>query len=521
MRPVFYQRPFLAAPQPAATGTLAFTVGPYAHHAVGGPRRAEITATGGVADLLALPELLRCPVEIYDNDGQLVWWGLVNEVRMEVGALTLSTSLDQMANRVAVAYTLVEAGEEGVGVRATTEWAEDAFSVAEYGVRELLDSLSGASPQQAEAHRDRALLERAQPRARLRRVSPVAKAQPSATIYAVGWWETLGWRYASVPVALALAYETGGSEVSVGELATREAVAQSFDLGAAAVNAQAVEIQVRKVGNPTDNLTVKLYTNVDDSAPDTELVSASIDGSTLTTEATWTRFTFSEAEALTAGGTYFLTVERSGAVDPDNYYAVTVDPAAGYANGVGRAYDGTTWNDLDYSLNFRVYDNAILPTSQQIASLLANYGQFFSRVQVEVDSGILTESYRDGDADALTEIETLLESGTSAGVRMLAAVDPHRRVRVYSEPDPSDALRLSLDGTLTDMYGGTVKKSTCPAGVWARIIDGPGLGLDATRMGDASLNFLTETEYDPRTDRLTIISRGAEDDYDMGGAHAG
>ena len=45
---------------------------------------------------------MRCPVEITDERGTLVWYGYVAEVETRVGAITVGVSLDDMANKIAV-----------------------------------------------------------------------------------------------------------------------------------------------------------------------------------------------------------------------------------------------------------------------------------------------------------------------------------------------------------------------------------------------------------------------------------
>lgn len=165
----------------------------YSWHCVGGPERATVTAYGPAQGLWKLLEWLRAPVEVVDWRGEAVWWGFVDEVTVRVGAIEVALALKGMSNRVAVAYSLVEPGSATVGTRATTTWVQDDDCVAEYGTKELLISLSGATAAQAEAARDASLVAYRYP-------IPVVKVQPgkgglSATLRCRGWWDTLGWQY--------------------------------------------------------------------------------------------------------------------------------------------------------------------------------------------------------------------------------------------------------------------------------------------------------------------------------------
>ena len=117
----------------------------------GGPVLAEIEVSGPQAALLETLDWLRRPVFVYNAGGMSVWWGFVNEVRLSVGASTYTRTLDDMANRIAVAYAAPQ--PDGSSERRTTGWAEDAASIARYGKKEHLDSFGDAYDAQATARR--------------------------------------------------------------------------------------------------------------------------------------------------------------------------------------------------------------------------------------------------------------------------------------------------------------------------------------------------------------------------------
>lgn len=157
----------------------------------GGPDYAEIEATGDIHSLWAALQLLRCPLTIRNGNGTPVWWGYVAEVAFAVGGVSFSVSLDAMKNRVAVAYSYVEPGTQDVGERRTTAWAEESDSIAEWGQKESLESVDGASTAQAESVRDTVLQQAKFPRA----VPAPTNKNAAAQIIARGWYATLAWRY--------------------------------------------------------------------------------------------------------------------------------------------------------------------------------------------------------------------------------------------------------------------------------------------------------------------------------------
>lgn len=165
----------------------------YSFHAIGGPEQAHIAVHGSLTTLWEAMEWLRCPVEILDARGEVVWWGYVAAVEISVGAVQVGVSLDEMANKVAVAYGSIAPGSAAAGTRNTTDWASDADSVAEYGTKELLVTDPRGYTQTAENLRDRILAETRYPVPTVRVGQP--GGEPSARLICRGWWRTLDWRY--------------------------------------------------------------------------------------------------------------------------------------------------------------------------------------------------------------------------------------------------------------------------------------------------------------------------------------
>lgn len=131
--------------------------------ALGGCEAAQIVAQGSADALWLWATRLMADVEVYAPDTELIWSGILWGVTLEMPWGTFDYSLDELCNRVSVQYSYETGG--GVGSRNETDWAEDAASIARYGIIERVLSASGTTPVAAEARRDRHLGQYAWPRA--------------------------------------------------------------------------------------------------------------------------------------------------------------------------------------------------------------------------------------------------------------------------------------------------------------------------------------------------------------------
>lgn len=165
--------------------TLGVTPTRYSHVALGGPDTAELMVVGEGAPLTDVLAWLACTVQIVNDGGQVVWWGLVQAVTLTVDGVEYSLDASQIVNRMAVLYT------DEDGAAAQTLWVEDAHSIASYGRREVRASVRAESTSVATAQATRLVNERSAP---LRSVR-AASGKDGATVMCVGLWRTLDWRY--------------------------------------------------------------------------------------------------------------------------------------------------------------------------------------------------------------------------------------------------------------------------------------------------------------------------------------
>ena len=271
----------------------------YGWSAIGGPDFAQIAVGGEERALWSLLNWLRAPVEITDERNEAVWWGYVNEVTVQTGAIEVGAALTNMANRIAVTYSYIAPGGNTVGTRATTGWVQDDDSVGTYGTKELLNSRDGCSADAAEARRD-AILDR------LRYPIPQVavsggRSELGATLHCLGWWHTLDWTYFGRNAGLE-DHTDGSASQDLGRITDNAQLEQSWQLtGGEAWDAHSVAIKVSIAGSPTDTLYVRLYTGT--SFPATLLATGSQSGPNLPTSRDWYTFTLDSTVALAQGTT--------------------------------------------------------------------------------------------------------------------------------------------------------------------------------------------------------------------------
>jgi hypothetical protein len=283
---------------------------------------------------------------------------------------------------------------------------------------------------------------------------------------------------------------------------------QTFTAPTAVWTVDAVEIRLRKVGSPADNVTVQLYTDSGGS-PNTLLKSATVAAASIPDEMDWVSFDFDNAQLLAAATTYGLVVSRSGANDWDDYYEIDLDDAAGYANGACTAYDGAAYQALDPACDmvFRVLGG--IDTGQQAANILE--AQSWASFDT-VTTGVVSNQYRDGELTAYDELETLLDGGTSAGVRLLALSTIQRGAVIYTKQDKSTARYAWQDGDrLTDLFGQDAEPGVLPAGEWVKLGDVATLGPWAS----LSPAYIERAEYNANSG-WSLEPEGAADPFDTG-----
>lgn len=232
-----------------------------------------------------------------------------------------------------------------------------------------------------------------------------------------------------------------------------------------------IEVRLRKVGTPADGVRVGLYTD-SSGAPGTlieqvTVAASGIDGE----EVGWVAFDLATAPQIAYGTTYGIQIDRTGAMDAENFYEVEIDPEAGYARGALRLYDGSAWQAATGDLIFRVVGavNAL----DLVADVVSEAGTEIGRTVMEATTGVEAWQYATGDETAGAVMRRLLEVGDSTGRRLLAMVTPDKALRVAAQSEDYDAWLRLVDGTPGWLDGAPLAAGVLPVGVWMELGDTP------------------------------------------------
>lgn len=313
----------------------------------------------------------------------------------------------------------------------------------------------------------------------------------------------------SVSVTGALTTEYPSATVTLTALGT--VVAQSFTLPVNAPFPLAeVYVRAKRVGTPTDSLAVAVRADSAGDPASVAIESINTLGSALGEDMNWLKFTFSRTNGLAYGQPYWVTVARTGANDPDNYYVVDLSKDATYADGVFKLWNGSAWvsRTPNVDMPFQVWSHR--ETTAQIADMLTAAGQFFVAQDIPLASGRYSRQYRDRDQTARAEIEELLKAGVAGGRRLLASVGADRVVRVFEEPlyDGASAPLLTVDNTILGPDGASPwTAGKLPHGLWLTLTD---------EMPEDAAVFIERAEFDAASGTYSALeTKGAPNPWDV------
>lgn len=317
----------------------------------------------------------------------------------------------------------------------------------------------------------------------------------------------------NIVVEEALTDELPGASITLTALGTK--AAQSFQIDSAeAWTVAAARVRARRVGSPSDNLVIAVYSD-SAGAPGSLLDSTTVAGSALSADSDWVTIDLANTQSLAVGTTYWLVVSRDGANTYGDYYEVMVDIDLGYAPEVLKIYDGSGWvsRPVNATMPFRL--TGLEDTNTQIETLLTNAAEFVVRNEVDA-TGTETNQYRTGDNTALVELESLLNLGTSNERRMLARVTRERTVIIQEEPVKPDTIVYfqNADGGLVDRNGLAIIGYP-PVGQW---IDLKGVIPDAVQLSELlrpAPYLLERAEYRVASKEWRLDGRDMESAWDI------
>ena len=230
----------------------------------------------------------------------------------------------------------------------------------------------------------------------------------------------------------------------------------------------AVEVRARRVGSPADSLRVGLYTD-SGGAPGTLLEQSTLAAASVPEESGWVAFSFGNTAQLNYGTTYGLLIDRTGAMDAEDFYEVEVDPDGGYTRGGMALYDGSTYHAATADLVFRVL--GAVASMDLAVTVVTEAGTEIERSIVEAASGVDAWQYATGEETAGTVLRRLLDQGDSLGRRLLAQVMPDLSLRLYGQPYDSEAWVQWDRDALRTLDGAPVQDGWLPVGGWLVLAD--------------------------------------------------
>lgn len=513
--------------------SLHFTVENYSQSVYGGPDKARIRVDGPPEAVWLARNMLRCPINLYDELGQNVWWGYINSVGVSFSTLQSGISLNQMENAIALRYSRVLDNAGVTTESARTPWGVNYTSIAEYGRKENVYSMGQTDPTGALAYRERLLEALAWP---TQEVKPNTKGAATEEAHAVmdcrGWWYSLDWLYFDYDADIKQL--TGEGQTFVysggGAVTATIAVMQTF-VTLEDIQTREVRVELQSFENPTDSVRVSLWQYAPDSSNATELAYGTIQGQDINKDWQWFSVYFSENIDVLDGMTYHIRVERTD-TSADGTYLIRIHPGG---DGVDVYEDGNMWTEnedggLGYNsqadVNFHVVARG--DTTKAIENAVDVAGQFFQGFEVNYGRGsgtvnrsnIVIPLTFDGDQTALHVIEKLLDTGTDQYHRMLAEVTPGREVKIYEErPEPragsNELLRLNPNGQIYPAHGHTPISHTCPCGKWVELVEVPRLNTTGGAQ-DWQRFFIDRATYRPDRGTIEIEPRDQRGLLDVG-----
>jgi hypothetical protein len=492
----FFTRSFANLQAPPA---VKFQVEQYSMHVLGGPSQARIVATGRPDDLWDCINLLRCGVELHDERGDVVWWGYVDEVRVNMDTAEWGVSIQQMANSIACAYTTQSGILSAAGARRTTAYAQDALSIAEYGERQLIVTANNTDATGAAAIRDQALAAIGWPMP----TSDLAEGTGNkAVILCRGWYETTEWKYYSNPLGVYGHIATPDVYQTIGDNVAEIETVWTMPAGSDTFDTIGLFLQRSLYGFPAINLNGRIHNGTNQGAP--VLATFTITPADISATGNGEGGYIEKALSATITGStspLCIALIRAGGADLTNHYRLG-------CTGTIHPYSSTTfgepgnWNALPYDVIFKFtrQDN-IVP---QIQAMLTSAGQFLTGIDIEAASTIKTRPTRAGDATARAQIEELLAMHTGASGRLAIEVTRDRRARLYGEPDAGTPIYVDRFMNPFDSAGAPIERHYCPYGYWASLKEVYPAGVANNMDGSSgTVGFVEGADYNVAQGRWT------------------
>jgi len=423
-------------------------------------------------------------VRVYDEDGRLAWWGYLNSVRQRKNGFDYLLSLDQMANRVAVRFK--DLTGDLPGEAGQTSWQEDLESQSIYGIKERLLHYGSLHPAAAAQVAVMQLKSRAWPLILVEPRLQGMESEPDGWVLDCrGWMHTLAWRVWPGQSGLISHNPVQAGTQALGDTAENLRVAQSF-LVPDSLEFINASVRARRQGSPSDLLKISLQADLAGKPSGLLLTSQTIQASLLASEAySWIEMSFGTPVTLNQGQRYWLILERTGSVDPNNHFYLGVDENLGFADGSFLIYDQTSalWESRQPGADLIFRLSGIKEQADQMADVVSWAGQFLSGFETDTDLTTGFPPVADLGQDCLQVFNFLMGQGDAVLTPLVASVSPSRRVQISCQPAQQDAsLLLEGDGKLTNPFGQPLQAPWQAVGRWLKSDNNQSFYLDSLEL---------------------------------------
>lgn len=190
---------------------------------------------------------------------------------------------------------------------------------------------------------------------------------------------------------------TNTTNLAFGVDATSVSIGQDFYVRVGHSETQIIA-SVIKEGAPGDSVQISIQADVSGSPSGTPLTTATVVGSTLSTNPTCgdVTFTLSPTIVLSGGTRYWMVLERTGSLNGSNYYITCGSTSSSYADGNMKRYQSGAW------VNFAGYD---------LRSTISNLS----------DMILGSSASNAGTASAIGLTQSAYATGTSAVIQVAGA----------------------------------------------------------------------------------------------------
>jgi hypothetical protein len=482
---------------------------------IGGPDTCAIKGTGDW-DIDEAILLLRAPVEIFAPNGDCVWWGYVDSVKMADGAIVYGEGMDSVSNRIRVMYPNLHTPSRGL-----TLWTSDTDSIARFGTKELQTTTTVTGATGANGVRDTLLSTYKWP-------SPLIQHNPNnierfIELSCKGWWNTLGWKYYGGVSQKSPCWDNdpatfydqhlGDSAVTSPSGSTLRAIGQKLTASYTGT-IDSVVMYFAAGSEPRCPADIYLMDNTATSNPGS--LTTDINASSEITVSIIQGFVGFEAYtykfdvpvAVTVGDQFWLVVDSTDKHKGGYYRNYTCQTVG----ATGRVWNGTTWEAPTTAFNMVYQLNFTTENSIAFSDCLDQAGQFFVGHSVPV-FGVTSPAEHSGNPiSALTFAMNMLEAGSSNNRRLLPYVNRQRYVTVTEEAvggASTAKIMLSRDSGVYQISGHEPwPPYQNPCGNWCTVDSLIPSTISASRSVDPSVFMVENATYQGSTGGLLLHPRG-------------